>query len=260
MDRTGKRRGPYWALIESWAVWVVAFPLALAAAPRSPALLLAIALGGLAICAYSLQRQMIAAWVVRVPLALNTGIAVLFAVLLRGLDVAWFHLPLNVALLGVAAWLGLEVGGRIAQREHLVPLLIVVSAVDTWSVYRGVSAGLVSSGKIAYFLPSLPLAPEAWLPIIGVGDLCVVAIILAAGRSLGLPSWRGAAALWIGLGLARAVAHAVAAPLPALPVSAPIYYLALRRELPLSRRDLAIALAFLAVLGAVLVVMRAIAR
>ena len=67
-------------------------------------------------------------------------------------------LALALAQLLLAAGLGLWIGLGIDKAGHLIPLALVASLADIWSVSGGATAVIIKSAHIRYFLLRFPLA------------------------------------------------------------------------------------------------------
>jgi hypothetical protein len=125
-------------------------------------------------------------------------------------------------LLGAGTALGAVVGARIQHPGHLGVVAYVSSVADLTSVFHeaGPSARILESAPaLAVLAVGAPMPGTADVsPILGVGDVILVGLYLAACRVHGLATSRTRVALGIGLGLTFVVLVVVARAIPALPL------------------------------------------
>lgn len=125
-------------------------------------------------------------------------------------------------LLGAGTALGAMVGARIQHPGHLGVVAYVSSVADLTSVFHeaGPSAQILESAPaLAVLAVGAPVPGTADVsPILGVGDVILVGLYLAACRAHGLATSRTLVALAIGLGLTFVVLVALARAIPALPL------------------------------------------
>jgi hypothetical protein len=111
----------------------------------------------------------------------------------------------TAALLGGGTLAGGLVGGRVQRPGHLMVVAYVSSLADLYSVFApsGPSAQVVDSERalavlaLSWPLPTGPHGVEA-MPLLGVGDVIMTAVYLAASRGLDLGRVRTAVALAFG--------------------------------------------------------------
>jgi hypothetical protein len=165
---------------------------------------------------------------------------------------------------GTAA--GAAIGARIEHPGHLLPVAVVSSFADLVSV----STPGAPSDAIAHTPAALSVLAISWpmpgthdaVPILGVGDVVVAALYVAATRKHGLAIPRTLLALGVGLALTAIVVAATALPIPALPFLGAAVVVAhpeARRLPPKDRRTAAIGLA-LVVLAMVALVLSRLVR
>lgn len=125
-------------------------------------------------------------------------------------------------LLGAGTALGALIGARIQHPGHLGVVAYVSSVADTTSVLHeaGPSAQIVEHAPtLALLAVGAPMPGTTDVsPILGVGDVVLVALYLTACRAHGLSVLRTRAALAAGLGLTFVVLLALARAIPALPL------------------------------------------
>jgi hypothetical protein len=127
------------------------------------------------------------------------------------------------AILLVATSVGASVGWRVPHRGHLLPVALVSTAVDLWSVFspEGPTRALASAPDPAWLralAASAPVPPSrAMEPMLGFADAIFAALYLAAAHRHRLSTRRATFAVALGLFAAGAVAVALRRPLPALP-------------------------------------------
>ncbi|MBN8616932.1 MAG: hypothetical protein J0L92_40490 [Deltaproteobacteria bacterium] len=134
--------------------------------------------------------------------------------------------PLTTALVGVLLVLagssaGAWVGGRIQHAGHLGVVAVVSSIADAASVLQpsGPTAQILESAPTLSFLTlGAPMLGTADVPpILGVGDVVMSALYVAAARKHQLAQRRTWIALAAGLAAAMTVVLVLELPLPALP-------------------------------------------
>lgn len=125
------------------------------------------------------------------------------------------------SLLAGGSLVGGVIGSRIEHVSHLLVVAYVSSLADVFSVFsaRGVSAQVVESERLLSVLAiSWPMPGSGELmPVLGVGDVVMCALYLAASRKLGLGVRRMALALAAGFAAVLAALLVLRIPLPALP-------------------------------------------
>jgi hypothetical protein len=136
------------------------------------------------------------------------AVALVYAMLLllRPAGLVWS----NVAVLAVSIAVGTRIGRGLGSRGALLAFAITASVVDIVSFTTGPTRWLLGRGTapawegIRYLAVSLPSSDRV-IPMVGVGDLLVLAVLLTGLRGLGLPALSSASVLWAGLLVALAV-------------------------------------------------------
>jgi len=127
----------------------------------------------------------------------------------------------GLAGLAVAPLLGVPAGRRLAHPTALAAFLVAASLVDLVAWLAGPTRGLVDafvageSDLLLYLLVSVPWR-GTWRAALGLGDVLVLAVAHTALVAGGVPRWRAAAVLLLGLAAALAVA-ATAGSAPVVP-------------------------------------------
>jgi hypothetical protein len=157
-----------------------------------------------------------AAWIA-LPVAALVGVALVA----RPPYGAMLGAPVALALLAAGALVGACVGRRVQHPGHLLVVAYVSSVADLYSVLTpsGPSAQVASSERAMHLLAVTWPIPgmERIAPVLGIADVVMVALYLAACRQHGLPLRRTAVALGIGFVAAFGLVVATARPVPALP-------------------------------------------
>lgn len=165
----------------------------------------------------------------------------------------------SLLLLVVAAFcLGRIIAVRIDVPAVLLPLVLLASALDVWSVYRGLTGHLIASRSAAldYLLVSYPAVHRGGVqPYIGVADFLFSSILLGAAVGFGFGAARTTAALYAGFLATFLTVAATGAGVPALPFLSLAFVAANARHLSFRLRDL---LLVLAVGGGVVLVYKAV--
>jgi hypothetical protein len=129
----------------------------------------------------------------------------------------------NGAILLFANALGTLVGARVPHGGHLLPVALVSSAVDLWSVLapEGPTRAITVAPDPAWLrvlAASAPIVPSrAMEPMLGMADGVFAALYLSAIRRHDLSLTRATIALAAGLLSAGVAVVLLARPLPALP-------------------------------------------
>lgn len=129
----------------------------------------------------------------------------------------------TAAILVAANAIGSLVGWRVPHAGHLLPVALVSSAVDLWSVFapEGPTRAIATApdpAVLRVLAASAPVAPSrAMEPMLGFADVIFAALYLSAARRHQLSLARTTVAIAVGLLLAGFVAVLVQRALPALP-------------------------------------------
>ena len=91
----------------------------------------------------------------------------------------WLIILLSLAQLGLASGIGLWIAEGIDDITHLIPVALIATMADIWSVSAGVTAKIVVSSSINYFLLRFPVLGTSSIPfLIGLTDFLFFAILL----------------------------------------------------------------------------------
>jgi len=183
-----------------------------------------------ALSAHAAQRHAFGERVPRSIVAIFTGIlaAVVSFFFARGAVAGSLRdvltgLGSTAALLIAANAIGSLVGWRVPRAGHLLPVALVSSAVDLWSVFapEGPTRAIATAPEPAVLrvlAASAPVAPSrAMEPMLGFADVIFAALYLSAARRHQLSLARTTAAIVVGLLVAGLVAVLLRRALPALP-------------------------------------------
>jgi len=158
----------------------------------------------------------------------------------------WGAAVVTGAVLCSGTLAGAVIGGRIEHAGHLVVVAIVSSLADVYSVLHpsGPSAAIVESPTLLPIL-TLPwpiLGTDGIGPILGVGDVALAALYVAAARRHGLSMRKTILVLAIGLALTAALVIVTERPIPALPLLGAAFVVAHpeARKVPIKDRRVAI--------------------
>ena len=166
----------------------------------------------------------------------------------------WQILGLGLAQLLFAAGIGLWIGLGIDKAGHLIPLALVASLADVWSVSGGATAVIIKSSQIHYFLLRFPLCsgPAVEFPfLIGLTDFLFFAIFFQAAVRFKLGTVRNLLLLIVSFFAAVISAIFFDTGLPVLPFMGSLFLLVNFRGLSLSREETKQLLLFLLVAGMV---------
>jgi len=114
------------------------------------------------------------------------GMTLIFAAIIHYTNQLVHHsqltaLVIDIALLGIGCHIGKIIALGVNQRSYLVPLSLVASVTDFWSVWGGPSHIMVHEPTFQYyFLVSYPLlGTKEILPTLGLGDITFLALYFA---------------------------------------------------------------------------------
>jgi len=166
----------------------------------------------------------------------------------------WY--PINtVTLLLIAFTIGYWLAGEIEKAGHLIPVSILGTIVDIWSVFQGPSKSVgrqvvehareqVLTGTfkpppfVEFLIMSWPQpGAEYMTPIFGFGDLVFIAIFLAGSRRFGIPLYKTVLLLLAGLAVSITIAFVLSVPIPALPFICGFFLLGNFRNLSLTKAE-----------------------
>ena len=166
-------------------------------------------------------------------------------------------------LLAAGTSVGAAIGVRIEHAGHLLPVAIVSSLADAFSVWTPgapSNAALEAPELLSVLAIGWPMAGTHDLPaILGVGDVAFVALYFGAARKHALALSRTALALFAGLAATALTVAVTSIAIPALPFLGAAVVLAHpeARKLPASdRRTALIGLALVVIAFAALVLSR----
>jgi hypothetical protein len=141
-----------------------------------------------------------------------------------------------VGLLASGSLLGSFLGGEIEHPGHLLPVAYASSLADLYSVFSpsGPTAQIVEDHPDLLAVLALPMSfgDHRFVPVLGIGDVLMTALYLAAARRHGLDRRRLVVAFALAYAVVLAALVVTARPLPALPALG----LAVLMALPEARR------------------------
>lgn len=154
-----------------------------------------------------------------------------------------FYVLQQGAILAAASQLGDAIGRRVLSPGHLVASFLIASAFDVASVLSpsGVTHAIAESATwlhvltVACIVPGDPGVLAA--PLLGVGDLVMTSLALAALRRHEAPFGRAAFACALGAVAAVALAATLGRPIPALPFIGALCLASTREARDVSHKD-----------------------
>ena len=154
--------------------------------------------------------------------------------------------------LTLASGIGLWIGNGIDAVSHLIPVAVVATLADIWSVSAGATSMIIVSSAINYFLLRFPLPGTSEIPyLIGLTDFLFFAIFFQAARRFNLGTARNAVLLLSSFLVAVAAAIFFGMGLPVLPFMALIFVAGNFRRLELKREEIKQILIFSVIILAV---------
>jgi hypothetical protein len=128
---------------------------------------------------------------------------------------------LCLAQLALASGIGLWIAEGIEDITHLIPIALIATIADIWSVSAGATAKIVVSSSINYFLLRYPMPAYGSIPyLIGLTDFLFFAIFFQAAVRYELGALRNAFLLGSAFIIAVISALYTATGLPVLPFMA----------------------------------------
>ena len=161
-------------------------------------------------------------------------------------------LLLALCQLTLASGLGLWIGEGIDEVSHLIPVAIVATLADIWSVSAGATSMIVVSSAINYFLLRFPLFGYDSIPyLIGLTDFLFFAIFFQASRRFELGTIKNAILLLSSFIITAAAAIFFQAGLPVLPFMAVFFVAGNFSKLKLKREEIKQIFVFLLLILAI---------
>ena len=141
--------------------------------------------------------------------------------------------------LTLASGIGLWIAEGIDDITHLIPVALVATIADIWSVSAGATAKIVVSSSINYFLLRFPLPAYASIPyLIGLTDFLFFAIFFQAAVRYQLGALRNAVLLAAAFIIAVISALYSSTGLPVLPFMAFLFIAGNFRRLEWKKEEL----------------------
>lgn len=159
---------------------------------------------------------------------------------------------LSIAQLILASGVGLWIAQGIDKLSHLIPIALVATIADIWSVSAGATAKIIISPHINYFLLRFPLITDNEIPhLIGLTDFLFFAIFFQASIRYGLGTLKNTLLLSASFVIAFSAAIIAARGLPVLPFMAVIFVIGNYKNLEIDKKEMKLVLAFLLVVLAI---------
>lgn len=156
---------------------------------------------------------------------------------------------LALAQLTLASGIGLWIAEGIDDITHLIPVALVATIADIWSVSAGATAKIVVSSSINYFLLRFPLPAYSTVPyLIGLTDFLFFAIFFGAAIRYNLGAMKNAVILASAFIIAVISALFTSTGLPVLPFMAAFFVAGNFSKLELKKEELKQVLIFVLVI------------
>lgn len=148
-------------------------------------------------------------------------------------------LLLALVQLTLASGIGLWIGEGIDEIAHLLPVAIIATVADIWSVSAGATAKIVVSSAINYFLLRFPMPGYGTIPyLIGLTDFLFFAIFFQAAVRFELGIKKNVLLLLASFFIAVAAAIFFATGLPVLPFMAVLFVVGNFKRLSLKKEEI----------------------
>jgi hypothetical protein len=178
---------------------------------------------------------------------------------------AWLILLNGLGLVILSFVVGEFLSREVIHSGHLIPTVLVLALVDTWSVTRGLSGNIAHkvtefaskggySGTIAppwssFLLLRYPqFASKDIYSFIGIGDLIIIAFFTGCVFRFKLPVFLSFFSLIGGTVMAVLIANIIGKPIPALPVIATLFLIVNIKHLSMKKNDIIISAITLAII------------
>jgi hypothetical protein len=156
---------------------------------------------------------------------------------------------LAMAQLAMAAGIGLWIAEGIDDITHLIPVALVATIADIWSVSAGTTAKIVVSSSINFFLLRFPVLGNNSIPfLIGLTDFLFFAIFFQAAVRYKLGALKNAILLILSFFIAIITALYSNTGLPVLPFMAVLFIAGNFSRLELKKEELKQVLLFVIVI------------
>ena len=154
--------------------------------------------------------------------------------------------------LTLASGIGLWIGEGIDAISHLIPVAIVATLADIWSVSAGATSMIIVSSAINYFLLRFPVPGSSEIPyLIGLTDFLFFAIFFQAARRFELGTRKNVILLLSSFLITVAAALFFGVGLPVLPFMALLFVAGNFKKLELKREEIKQIMIFLVVILAI---------
>jgi hypothetical protein len=154
-----------------------------------------------------------------------------------------------MAQLAMAAGIGLWIAEGIDDITHLIPVALVATIADIWSVSAGTTAKIVVSSSINFFLLRFPVLGNNSIPfLIGLTDFLFFAIFFQAAVRYKLGALKNAILLILSFFIAIITALYSNTGLPVLPFMAVLFIAGNFSRLELKKEELKQVLLFVIVI------------
>ena len=180
-------------------------------------------------------------------------------------DSTWLIMLNGMGLIIISFSVGELLSREVLHSGHLIPTVLVLALVDSWSVSKGLSgqiahkvtefankggySGTTPPPWSSFLLLRYPqIAAKEIYSFIGVGDLVIIAFFIGCIYRFKLPPVISLFALVGGAVLAVLVANTINKPIPALPVIATLFLLVNIRRLSMKKNDIVISAIVLAII------------
>ena len=165
----------------------------------------------------------------------------------------------GVSLIALSFFLGELLSREVVKVGHLLPVALVLTLVDFWSVNQGPSKEIAKKAVeftesggyaqevvppfVSFLLLNFPqMASDKINSFIGIGDLVILAFFIGCVHRFNLPKTQSYAVLIAGPTIAVIVANIIGKGIPALPIIAILFIVINVRHLALEKKEIIISL------------------
>ncbi len=171
-------------------------------------------------------------------------------------------LIIDIGLLGIGCHVGKIVAQGVSERSYLVPLSLVASVMDLWSVWGGPSQLIIQNPQSHnYFLILYPLlGTQQIYPTIGLGDITFMALYLGVIPRYQLKRRQTSWALIVAIFSVYLLSVLSAKPLPAIPFISAAFLVVNWKLLEFKKKELQTTFLFITIFLAILILVAQINR
>lgn len=151
----------------------------------------------------------------------------------------WLIILLALAQLTLASGIGMWIGEGIDELSHLIPIALMATIADVWSVSAGATSVIIISPSIHYFLLRFPIIGTNEIAfLIGLSDFLFFTIFFQAATRYKLGVLKNTILLSSSFIIAIAAALFFRTGLPVLPFMAALFVIGNWKNLTINKKEI----------------------